>query len=218
MAHVEIETEQPVATRVSRWADGLVGFIAYQWLTLVNLAIVTYLGLAFSAPVLMHQGRAGLARALYTTFSALCHQLPERSFFLFGSQIAYTVGELDAAGLSASLEFFSRRGFVGNDLLGYKVAVCQRDVALYGAMLVAGILYRLLSRRWRRFGLPVKSLLLLWAPLAVDGLTQLVGLRESTWQLRLITGTLASFGSAWVAYPLIDIGMMDIQETVQRVE
>ena len=216
MTHVETEIRQPAATKVSRWADDLVEFISYHWLTMVNLAIVSYLSLVFTAPLLMHLGLVAPARVIYTVFSVFCHQLPERSFFLFGTQASYSIENLDAVGLPASLDLLARRAFIGNDLLGYKVAVCQRDLALFGAMLVAGIIYRELSRRWRWIRLPVKSLLVLWSPLAIDGLTQLLGLRESTWQLRLLTGTLASCGSAWVAYPLIDIGMIDIRVTSQR--
>ena len=34
-------------------------------------------------------------------------------------------------------------------------------------------------------------------PMALDGTTQMFGLRESTWELRFITGTLFGVGSAW---------------------
>ena len=39
--------------------------------------------------------------------------------------------------------------------------------------------------------------LLMILPMAIDGTTQMFGLRESTWELRFITGTLFGVGSAW---------------------
>ena len=43
--------------------------------------------------------------------------------------------------------------------------------------------------------------MLLVAPMAVDGLTQLGGWRESIWELRLATGVLFGLASAWLLYP-----------------
>ncbi len=50
-------------------------------------------------------------------------------------------------------------------------------------------------------------------PIAWDGLTQMFGLRESTWVLRVITGTLFGFGNVWFALPLMQ---KSLQETVAR--
>ena len=40
-------------------------------------------------------------------------------------------------------------------------------------------------------------------PMAIDGTTQMFGLRESTWELRVLTGTLFGLGNVWFALPLI---------------
>jgi len=45
--------------------------------------------------------------------------------------------------------------------------------------------------------------LLLTLPMAWDGLTQMFGLRESTWELRLMTGALFGFASIWFALPCL---------------
>jgi uncharacterized membrane protein len=37
--------------------------------------------------------------------------------------------------------------------------------------------------------------------MALDGLTQLAGWRESTWELRLATGLLFGVASGWLLYP-----------------
>ncbi len=39
------------------------------------------------------------------------------------------------------------------------------------------------------------------SPMALDGLTQLVGWRESTWELRIATGVLFGIASGWFLYP-----------------
>jgi len=39
--------------------------------------------------------------------------------------------------------------------------------------------------------------------MAWDGTTQLFGWRESTWALRVITGTLFGGGTVWFALPLV---------------
>jgi uncharacterized membrane protein len=50
-------------------------------------------------------------------------------------------------------------------------------------------------------------------PLAVDGLTQLTGLRESTWELRVATGVLFSAGLGWYVLPHLDAGFTALGQT-----
>ncbi|HET8706497.1 MAG TPA: glutaredoxin family protein, partial [Pseudomonadales bacterium] len=59
--------------RVSAW-------IANHYMLLVNLMFALYLGLPFLAPVLMKSGAELPARAIYTVYSPLCHELGFRSF------------------------------------------------------------------------------------------------------------------------------------------
>jgi uncharacterized membrane protein len=54
---------------------------------LVALAAL-WLGLIVAAPALMRSRREVAAVILYRSFSALCHQMPERSFHLFGFPLA----------------------------------------------------------------------------------------------------------------------------------
>ena len=51
---------------------------------------------------------------------------------------------------------------------------------------------------------------LLIAPMAVDGFTQLLGWRESTWELRVITGVLFGVATVWLLYPYIERTMVDL--------
>jgi uncharacterized membrane protein len=86
-------------------------------------------------------------------------------------------------------------------LLGQKMAYCQRDTAIYGAMLLGGLAY---ARRRDAEGLPFWGFALLSLPVAVDGGLALFGVRESTPLLRTFTGVLFGLATAWFVYPLMD--------------
>src|SRR5262245_5155908 len=85
---------------------------------------------------------------------------------------------------------------------GYQMAYCQRDTALYLAMLLGGLAYA--RRRFWTGGLPWWLFGLLTLPIAIDGGTALFGLRESTPLLRSATGALFGLATAWFVYPLMD--------------
>jgi uncharacterized membrane protein len=84
----------------------------------------------------------------------------------------------------------------------FQVGICQRDLALYGGACLAGLVFSVFRKRVRPLPLPVW--LVLVAPLVLDGLTQLVGLRSSTWQLRTLSGLLASGATIWLIYPYLE--------------
>lgn len=72
-------------------------------------------------------------------------------------------------------------------LAGFPMAVCSRDTGLFAG----GFLGSALFQFTRHPRLPWPVVLLCLAPLAIDGGTQLLGLRESHNLLRLLTGILA---------------------------
>lgn len=200
--------EGRIQAAVARRVDGVVIWIARHWLALFNSLVALYLLLPFLAPVLANAGLTTPASLLYSTYSAACHQLPERSYFLFGERPFYSLSALEASGLEEGQGFFQRRAFRGNDVTGYKIAVCQRDVAIYGSVVLAGLLFGLLRGRIR--ALSLKAYLLFLIPMALDGLSQLFGLRESSWWLRTVTGALFGGGSVWLAYPYLEAAMRDV--------
>jgi uncharacterized membrane protein len=93
----------------------------------------------------------------------------------------------------------------------FQVGICQRDLALYGGMCLAGMVYAVL--RERVDPLPVRVWIVLVAPLLLDGVTQLLGLRTSTWSLRTLSGLLAAGGTVWLAYPYLHRGFSEIEES-----
>jgi len=202
------QAEGRVQTAIARGVDGGVLWIARHWLALFNVVVAFYLLLPLAAPALARSGLTTPASLIYSVYSATCHQLPERSYFLFGERPFYSLASLETSGLAESQGLFERRAFRGNETTGYKIAVCQRDVAIYGSVVLAGLLFGILRGRARTISF--KYYLVLLVPIALDGLTQLFGLRESNWWLRTITGALFGGASVWLAYPYIEAAMGDV--------
>lgn len=216
-------------------ADRFSLWLSRHWLAVVNLLVFVYVGLPFLAPVLMKVGATIPANAIYTAYSPLCHQLGFRSFFLFGEQPYYPRA---AAGVTGVLSFgeatglnendlFSARDFRGNDQLGYKVAVCERDVAIYIAIVVFGLFFAATGRRLK----PLHWVLWLALgifPIALDGFSQLFSqlnlpvlsvifpYRESTPFLRVLTGALFGFFTAWFGLPYMEDSMRETREIFVR--
>jgi uncharacterized membrane protein len=222
--HKEISS----ADRFSLW-------ISRHYLLVFNLFVLVYVGLPFLAPVLLKVGAETPAHVIYRIYSGLCHQLSYRSWFMFGEQPIYPRA---AAGIEGYLTFHEATGldeqglldartFLGNEFTGYKIALCQRDVAIYLSILLFGILFSLTGRRIKP--LPLWAWLLVgMVPIGVDGVSQLLSqfisypelsflqpflgflpYRESTPFLRTLTGFLFGFTTAWFGYPLVEETMAD---------
>jgi uncharacterized membrane protein len=227
--------------------------LARRWLLFLNLGVALYVGLPMLAPVLMNAGLTGPAALLYRVYSPMCHQLASRSFFLFGEQIAYpreiagsrlTSIEAYMPGLPEFSEasadpaewatfLWPARRFVGNEQMGYKMALCQRDISLYLSILGGGLVYGLLRRRGPLRPMPFWLFLLVGiGPIALDGFSQLfsqffVGtqldalarlfpLRESSPLLRSLTGALFGLSVVWLVYPRLDVQFTMTADDIAR--
>jgi uncharacterized membrane protein len=213
--------------------DRVTEWISHHYLALFNFFLFFYSGLPFAAPVLMKSGIQFPAQVIYTIYSPLCHQMAFRSWFLFGEQPYYPrdLAGIDGvlsyeqaiAGNQAGLEttdrfIFDARSFLGNDQVGFKVALCERDVALYGGMLLFGVIYALSNRKIKQIPWYVWLLLGL-IPIGIDGASQLPGLipgfpgwlpvRESTPFWRTVTGGLFGGLTAWYLFPMFEQTMKD---------
>ncbi len=223
---------EAVRRRIS-WtkADSFSYWFAKHYLAVFNLLVLIYFGLPFLAPTLMKAGLTGPAKLIYTPYSYMCHQLAFRSFFLFGEQPAYPRAAADVSGLltfnqasglgesNSAQDLYAARGFLGDPVMGYKIALCERDIAIYGAILLFGLLYALFRRRlpalpwylWILIGL---------VPIGIDGVSQLLSqppfslwaYRESTPFLRALTGALFGFTTAWFGYPLVEVTMAETRQ------
>lgn len=159
--------------------DRVILDIARHWLALTNTLSGLFAGLPLLAPWLLAHDQAALGQLIMAAYALLCHQMPERSFVVWGQQMAY----------------------------------CQRNTAIYTTLLLAGLGFILVRHRPR----PLRwaGFLALITPMAIDGFTQLFGLRESTWELRVIIGTLFGIASVWLIYPHLQIGMAEIVTTLE---
>jgi uncharacterized membrane protein len=86
-------------------------------------------------------------------------------------------------------------------IFGHQLGLCARNLSIYSSMFLGSLIFVLSKKRLP--GIPWWLWILMILPMALDGLTQMFGLRESTWELRLITGTLFGFGSVWFVLPYI---------------
>jgi uncharacterized membrane protein len=218
--------------------DRLSYWISKHYLAIFNLFLVLYIGIPFLAPVFKKIRWNTPAEAIYKIYSPLCHQWAFRSFFLFGEQLYYPHA---AARIPGVLTFeqvsgitdlndpsrIQARHFEGTPLLGYKIALCERDVAIWGAMALFGLVYAATGRR-----LP-KLHWLIWAlvglvPIGLDGFSQLFSqipiafiqtylpYRESTPFLRTLTGFLFGLSTAWFMFPLIEETMADTRRLLSK--
>lgn len=216
--------------RISFW-------ISKRYLLLLNLFMLFYVGLPLLAPTLMKLGAETPANAIYRMYKPLCHQFAFRSFFLYGEQFFYPLAEAGVDNVKTFEEVsgitnlddpysgtrFEARNFTGNEQIGYKVALCERDVAIYLAILLFGIIFGLTGRKIKSLHWAV-WLLLGIAPIGLDGFSQLfsqfnwdwlsaiIPYRESTPFLRALTGALFGLFTAWFAYPNIEESMNETRQ------
>ncbi|RPI27641.1 MAG: DUF2085 domain-containing protein [Chloroflexota bacterium] len=218
-------------------------FLSRYWLRIFLIGFGLYVWLPFLAPVLMKFGWEGPARAIYFVYSILCHQLPQRSFFLFGPQGMYSLAEVQAAWQDTSNPLILRQ-FIGNADLGWKVAWSDRMVSLFGGIWLAGLLWQPVFRKLKR--LPWWGFALFMVPIYLDGASHTVsdfagigrGFRDTNLWLstltggifspgfyagdafgsfnswmRLVTGLLFAIGLVWFAFPYLEQASSDHQKS-----
>ncbi len=96
-------------------------------------------------------------------------------------------------------------------LFGHQLGLCARNFSIYAAMFVGSLIFVVSKKRLP--GIPWWAWLLLILPMAIDGTTQMFGLRESNWILRVITGTLFGLGNVWFALPLMQKSLLETMST-----
>lgn len=216
--YIERMTSLPKMTK----SDQFTLWFSKHYMALCNFFLILYLGLACLAPVLMKVGAEAPARVIYKGYRIMCHQLAFRSFFLFGEQLVYpreiagidglmTYGEV--SGLD-EMNTTAASNFAGNERMGYKIALCQRDVAMYLLILLFALAFVFTKHKIKP--LPWWLWVVLGVlPIGLDGFSQLlsqtgitwlawIGLRESTPFLRVLTGGMFGLFSAWVAFPYME--------------
>ncbi len=227
-----VKAQRPMSEgqrRIVILADRFVFWLSRHWLAVFNALAFLYVGLPILAPVLVHLGAGEPAMLIHLIYRPLCNQLPQRSWFLFGPQFAYTPAEfMERAGIDVVHNLLWAGTFIGNEVLGYKMALCQRCIAIHGSIVLFGLLYTLGRRRvrslpwWAYIGFGI-------VPMLLDGGYQFISYalpmfwpdgpvipHETTPAMRLITGVLFGLATVWLAYPLVQETMDEFRETLQQ--
>lgn len=225
----EMVQQGKVVTKADRFSY----WLSHHYMVLINGFVLLYFGLPFLAPVFMINGWEKPGRLIYSAYGIVCHQLAYRSWFLFGEQATYPLQEAGLMGLTSyeqatgldSDDIWAARRFIGNSTMGYKVAFCSRDLAIYGGILMFGLIFSLSGRRLK--SLPWYFWVMIGIiPIGADGLSQLfsqppfdlfipgnlLSYRESTPFLRTLTGGLFGFSTAWFGIPMVEETMADTRK------
>lgn len=205
----------------------LVYALARYWYFLFMAAAVLFLMLGFLAPALLAEGYDEAGTAVYRFLAPHNHQLPQRSYFLFGESgfvRSYSLEQVIAFGADPQ----QLQAFTGNAEIGYKTALNHRMIAIFTGMVIGGLVWGVRRGRPR---LSLFAFLLFILPLLVDGFSHMFsevggGFRESNswlaaltggmgtavfyagttigtfnWWLRTLTGLLFGLGLVWFTFP-----------------
>jgi hypothetical protein len=216
------------------------GRLSQYWFVAVLTTLSVLVIVPWLAPAFMRMGWAEAGRAIYTIYSFLCHQLPQRSFFLLGERLTYSLPQIQSAWQATSDPMLLRQ-FIGTPEMGYMVASSDRMVALYTSIPLAALIWWPLRERLR--ALPLRGFALLTLPILIDGASHMVsdlsgieaGFRATNawlaaltssalpaafyagdaWgsfnsTMRLITGGLFGVGLVWTTFPRIHIELKSL--------
>lgn len=219
----------------------MTGTLRRYWIVPVSVFLGIYVGLPLLAPLFMHGGIPSAGHAIYAIYALFCHQLPERSYFLFGSKLTYSLAEVQRAYQSTNNPLLLRQ-FIGNQAMGWKVAWSDRMVAMFISLWLLGLLWWPVRRKMKH--LPWWGLVLFLLPMALDGTSHMVsdlagigqGFRDTNLWLaavtghvfstsfyvgdawgsfnsimRILTGFLFGFGIVWYTYPYLDNMMNNLE-------
>ena len=189
--------------RVSLW-------LFEHWVAVFSLVFGAFVIAPFLAPIFMHLGWYGPGQAIYLIYSTMCHQMAQRSFFLFGPQPMYNIAQLPITMTGNEVvDMLALRNFIGSADLGWKVAWSDRMVYLYGGVWLGGLAFGVLRNRNIQ-PLHWITVALLALPIVVDGGTHAIsdftgglvnGFRYSNQWLASLTGnTLPSWFYAGDAF------------------
>ena len=204
------------------WANRRILWLAKHWLAVVNGFFAIYVGLAFLAPVLLAYGYANIANTIYAIYRLDCHQLPSRSYFIAGEQVAFChrhvpmYGTLLVGGLLFNfvrprLKPPALRWYVfflvpiavdagmamASEWLHFMPMATLWTIGLIAMGITSAILHSRHYLTWHSY------LFFAAGPLSLIYL-QYFGPYQSNWTLRTITGLIFGFGTVWYAYPHLE--------------
>jgi uncharacterized membrane protein len=181
-----------ITTITPKSEQSVFDWISDHWFAVFLIVYGTWVWLPFFAPVFMHLGLTGAGKAIYFIYSFFCHQLPERSFFFFGEKRMYALSEIQAAWQN-TIDPLLLRKFIGNSVMGWKVAWSDRMISFYSSVWLFAVAWWPFRRRVQPLSWLGFALLLL--PMVLDGGTHTIsdfagigqGFRDSNLWLAALT-------------------------------
>ena len=146
-------------------------WLADHWPQIFIIVYGAWVFIPFLAPVFMKIGWTGVGKTIYFIYSYFCHQLPERSFFLFGQKPMYSLSEIQAA-WQHTVNPMILRQFIGNEIMGWKIAWSDRMISFYTSIWLFAVLWFPLRHKVKPLSGWILALCLL--PIAVDGGTHAI--------------------------------------------
>ncbi len=159
----------------------------------------------------------------YRPFESYAENLPEfdpnRMVDLLGT--SNRIGDIYA--FTPGYQAASRE-FLGSPQMGYKTALCARDMGIYVALFIGTVIYSIPVVRRRLRPVPLYIYVILGLlPIGLDGFSQLLGYppfnfwppRETSPFFRVATGLLFGMMNAWLGLPYLELSMRETQEQIE---
>ncbi len=161
---------------------------------LYMVALTFFNLLIFATPFLVIYAQP-VGTLLFTGFSYTCHQLASRSYCFYSAD----------GGIGNCPYLYTRAPELNSEKgPAYEFPVCARDIAIYLGAWISGIaVYFTKWKDAKHTPNPIFFILAL-IPIAIDGGTQLIGLRESTNELRMLTGMIAGLAFSFYFVPMLN--------------
>jgi uncharacterized membrane protein len=205
-----------MANSLNRFSD----LFQRHWLAVIVGFLIVYSTLPVFAALFKSIGAESAAQVIYQPYKAMCHTYGFRSFYLFGEQLVYDRDEFEQkTGIDTSTPngLFAARDYQGDARVGYKIGLCQRDMSIYPAIAINGMIYSFARRRVKQLSW-LAFILIGVLPIGLDGFSQLFSqppfnfippfswlpYRESVWWMRVLTGALFGTSVAWLVFPMIE--------------
>jgi uncharacterized membrane protein len=222
-----------VSTSTNTSKPSAVDWISNHWFGIFVIVYGFWIFIPFFAPLFMKLGWDSAGKTIYLIYSFFCHQLPERSFFLFGQKTMYSLSEIQVAWQNSANPMILRK-FIGNETMGWKIAWSDRMISFYTSVWLFAVLWWPFRKKMKP--LPWWAFALLLLPIALDGGSHAVsdmagiglGFRDSNQWLaaltsnifpatfyagdalgsfnswaRFFTGVLAGLAIAWLTFPYL---------------
>ena len=145
-----------------------VWWLSRFWLPLALLLAIGVLTLALLAPALKAEGYTAEAQTVYRWLAPHDHQLPHRSYYLFGQRGWIRSYSLEQV-LAWDADPQNLRAFIGHEDIGFKMGLNHRMTAIFVGIVAGGLIWAFADGRPRVGGI---AFLLIALPFLVDGFRQ----------------------------------------------